>query len=70
MDCCCAGSENKVVNSLNSEAGDDEELLFTVVSINNNPCRDIMFQHPTTTACQLLSHLPSSLPMDSGYIYI
>ena len=66
MDCCCGGSEKKVADNMNGEegAGDDEELVFTVASMN--PCRDLVFPHPTTKACQLLSHLPSSLPMDSG----
>ena len=60
MNCCCAGSEN-------SENGcGDEELLFPVSPVL--PCRDTMFQHPRTNSCDLLSQLPFSMPLDSGYI--
>ena len=58
MDCCCAGTENT------QNAG--EELLFPVSTVL--PCRDTMFQHPRTKACDLLAQLPSSMPLDSGYI--
>lgn len=60
-----------MVNNFISEAGDDEELLFTVVSsVNNDPCTNIVFLRPTTKACQLLLQLSFTRPMDSGYIYI
>ncbi|XP_050262852.1 transcription factor ABORTED MICROSPORES [Quercus robur] len=56
MDCCCAGTDNT------QNAG--EELLFPVSTVL--PCRDTMFQHPRTKACDLLAQLPSSMPLDSG----
>ncbi|KAJ4965762.1 hypothetical protein NE237_017611 [Protea cynaroides] len=61
MGCCCGGTQ--------STQNGGEELLFHVSPVH--PCRDIMFQHPRTRACDLLSELPlpSSLPLDPG-IYV
>lgn len=56
MGCCCGGAES---------APKGEEHLFPVSPIV--PCRDVMFQHPRTKACDLLAELPSSMPLDSGY---
>ncbi|KAK6946443.1 Myc-type, basic helix-loop-helix (bHLH) domain, partial [Dillenia turbinata] len=56
MDCCCSGVETT------QSAG--EELLFLVSSVV--ACRDVMFQHQRTQSCDLLSQLPSSMPLDSG----
>ncbi|KAE8655621.1 hypothetical protein F3Y22_tig00117021pilonHSYRG00038 [Hibiscus syriacus] len=55
VDCCCGGTES-------IESGG--ELQFPVTSVL--PCRDVMFQHPKTRSCELLAHLPSSMPLDSG----
>ncbi|XXG86257.1 hypothetical protein AAC387_Pa11g1185 [Persea americana] len=55
MGCCCGGAES---------APKGEEHLFPVSPIV--PCRDVMFQHPRTKACDLLAELPSSMPLDSG----
>ncbi|KAL3512811.1 hypothetical protein ACH5RR_025528 [Cinchona calisaya] len=54
MDCCCAGTENIHTG----------EELFHVSS--DLSCRDIIFQHRRTKACDLLAQLPSSIPLDSG----
>ncbi|XP_042508037.1 transcription factor ABORTED MICROSPORES-like [Macadamia integrifolia] len=56
MCCCCGGTQN-------TQNG-GEELLFHVSPILS--CRDYMFQHPRTKACDLLVQLPSSLPLDPG----
>ncbi|XP_059649974.1 transcription factor ABORTED MICROSPORES [Cornus florida] len=56
MDCCCSGAEN-------TQNG-GEELLFPVSSIV--PCRDGVFQHCRTKACDLLAQLPSSVSLGSG----
>lgn len=61
MHCCCGGIES-------SQNGGEEEHLFPL----NSPvltCRDTIFQHPRTHACDLLSQLPYSIPIDSGYVY-
>ncbi|XP_010467425.1 PREDICTED: transcription factor ABORTED MICROSPORES [Camelina sativa] len=50
--CCCGGTE------LIAENG-TEEFSF-------GGCRDVMFHHPRTKSCESLSHLPSSIPLDSG----
>ncbi|CAG7883321.1 unnamed protein product [Brassica rapa] len=52
MGCCCGGTQ------LIEEAG-TEEFSF-------GSCRDVMFHHPRTKSCEVLSHLPSSIPLDSG----
>ncbi|XP_031253013.1 transcription factor ABORTED MICROSPORES-like [Pistacia vera] len=57
MDCCCAGIE---MNNING----GEELHFPVSPVL--PCRDVIIQHPRTESCELLSQLPSSIPLDSG----
>nr|WIE96116.1 basic helix-loop-helix transcription factor [Loropetalum chinense var. rubrum] len=57
MDCCCSGADQN-----NQNGG--EELHFPVSPVL--PCRDVMFQHSKTYSCDLLSHLPSSIPLDSG----
>ncbi|XP_027122062.2 transcription factor ABORTED MICROSPORES-like [Coffea arabica] len=54
VDCCCAGTEN--IHS-------GEELFPLSPSL---PCRDVIYQHPRTKACDLLAQLPSSIPLDSG----
>ncbi|KAF6174320.1 hypothetical protein GIB67_040813 [Kingdonia uniflora] len=53
--CCCGG------------AGIDKpgQHLF---SLTHPYCRDFKFQHPRTKCCDLLDHLPSSLPLDSGFL--
>ncbi|XP_043709351.1 transcription factor ABORTED MICROSPORES-like isoform X2 [Telopea speciosissima] len=56
MGCCCGGTQN-------TQNG-GEELLFHGSPVHS--CRDIMFQHPRTKACDLLVQLPSSLPLDPG----
>ncbi|KAK9287235.1 hypothetical protein L1049_015648 [Liquidambar formosana] len=56
MDCCCSGAEN------NQNGG--EELHFPVSPVL--PCRDVLSQHTRTKSCDLLSQLPSSMPLDSG----
>ncbi|KAF2302083.1 hypothetical protein GH714_032460 [Hevea brasiliensis] len=58
MDCCCGGNEN-------TQNG-GEELQVPVSSSSVVPCRDVVFQHPRTKSCELLSQLPSSIPLDSG----
>ncbi|XP_038995749.1 transcription factor ABORTED MICROSPORES-like [Hibiscus syriacus] len=55
VDCCCGGTES-------IESGG--ELQFPVTSAL--PCRDVMFQHPKTRSCELLAHLPSCMPLNSG----
>nr|XP_016515457.1 PREDICTED: transcription factor ABORTED MICROSPORES-like [Nicotiana tabacum]XP_016515458.1 PREDICTED: transcription factor ABORTED MICROSPORES-like [Nicotiana tabacum]XP_016515459.1 PREDICTED: transcription factor ABORTED MICROSPORES-like [Nicotiana tabacum]XP_016515460.1 PREDICTED: transcription factor ABORTED MICROSPORES-like [Nicotiana tabacum]XP_016515462.1 PREDICTED: transcription factor ABORTED MICROSPORES-like [Nicotiana tabacum] len=55
--CCCGGAEQNMHSC-------EQELLFPDSS--TSPCRDVMFQHPRTTACDLLAQLPSSLALDSG----
>lgn len=56
--CCCGGAEQNMHSC-------EQEILFPDSS--TSPCRDVMFQHPRTTACDLLAQLPSSLALDSGY---
>ncbi|KAL2937062.1 Transcription factor ABORTED MICROSPORES [Bienertia sinuspersici] len=53
MGCCCIGSESSMENGSNTIG---EGLLF--------PCRDMLYQHPRTTTCELLAQLPSSHPLD------
>ncbi|XP_044508748.1 transcription factor ABORTED MICROSPORES-like isoform X2 [Mangifera indica] len=62
MDCCCAGIE--LVNDAKNNINGREELHFPVSPLL--PCRDVLIQHPRTKSCQLLSQLPSSIPLDSG----
>ncbi|KAJ0099220.1 hypothetical protein Patl1_22217 [Pistacia atlantica] len=57
IDCCCAGTE---MNNINGK----EELHFPVSSVL--PCKDVIIQHPRTKSCELLSQLPSSIPLDFG----
>ncbi|KAJ0043395.1 hypothetical protein Pint_19461 [Pistacia integerrima] len=57
MDCCCAGIE---MNNINGR----EELHFPVSPVL--PCRDVIIQHPRAKSCELLSQLPSSIPLDFG----
>ncbi|KAJ0111932.1 hypothetical protein Patl1_03246 [Pistacia atlantica] len=57
IDCCCAGIEMTNING-------GEELHFPVSPVL--PCRDVIIQHPRTESCELLSQLPSSIPLDSG----
>ncbi|XP_076894889.1 transcription factor ABORTED MICROSPORES-like, partial [Bidens hawaiensis] len=56
VDCCCSGSNARLMNGNSGEH--DQQLLFQ--------CKDVAFHHPTTDACHLLSLLPSSMPFDSG----
>lgn len=58
VDCCCGGNESV------QNGGELEEMLFPVSPVL--PCRDALFQHPRTKPCNLLSQLPSSIPLDSG----
>ncbi|KAM7475166.1 hypothetical protein LguiB_022409 [Lonicera macranthoides] len=62
MDCCCAGTDHH--QAIHQSNGTGEELLFPVSSLL--ACKDIMFPHPRTKSCDLLSQLPSSIPLDSG----
>lgn len=57
MGCSCAGTDG-------SQNG-GEELLFPVSS--STTCRDAMFPHPRTKSCDLISQLPTSITIDSGY---
>lgn len=54
--CCCGGTE------LIAENGTEE--------FSYGGCRDVMFHHPRTKSCEFLSHLPASIPLDSGYDHI
>ncbi|CAN1300992.1 Transcription factor ABORTED MICROSPORES [Linum perenne] len=58
MDCCCGGTDHA-----NHNAGED--LQFSAAS-PILPCRDGMFQHPTTKSCELLSQLPTTLSLDDS----
>jgi hypothetical protein len=60
MDCCCAGTE--------ATQNGGEDLQFPVSAVL--PCRDVMFQHPGTKSCELLAQLPSSMPLNSGYVLV
>lgn len=66
MNCCCGGAETSQEANNNNNCG-DEELLFPVSPLI--PCRDTMFQHPRTNSCDLLFQLPTSMPLDSGYVF-
>ncbi|XP_024932813.3 transcription factor ABORTED MICROSPORES isoform X1 [Ziziphus jujuba] len=57
MNCCCGGTEN-------IQNDGDQQPSFPVSPVL--PCRDTMFQHPRTNSCDLLTQLPSSIPLDSG----
>ncbi|RAL48440.1 hypothetical protein DM860_005864 [Cuscuta australis] len=59
MCCCCAGAADGVHAC-------EEELLFSVSLLASPPCRDVVFQHPRTKPCDLLSQLPTSIILDSG----
>lgn len=63
MNCCCAGTDHH--QAIHQSNGTGEELLFSVSSLL--PCKDVMFPHQRTKSCDLLSQLPSSIPLDSGY---
>ncbi|PRQ24977.1 putative transcription factor bHLH family [Rosa chinensis] len=54
--CCCSGIDEDTQNG-------GQELLFPVYQVFQ--CRDTM-QHSRTNSCDILSHLPSSMPLDSG----
>ncbi|CAN0899410.1 Transcription factor ABORTED MICROSPORES [Linum grandiflorum] len=59
MDCCCGGTDHQ-------NGGGEEDVQFSAIF----PCRDGMFQHPTTKSCELLSHLPTTLSLDeSGNVH-
>lgn len=47
--------------------GCGQEIFFPDSSTST--CRDVMFQHPTTTACNLLAQVPPSLALDCGYMF-
>ncbi|CAN4088760.1 unnamed protein product [Withania somnifera] len=53
--CCCCGGAEKNIHKC------EQEIMFP-----NSTCRDVMFQHPRTTACDLLAQVPSSLLLDCG----
>ncbi|KAL9673742.1 hypothetical protein QQ045_030003 [Rhodiola kirilowii] len=55
--CCCAGAETGNFKK-------QDELLFPVSS--QFSCRDSVFQHQRTKCCDLLSQLPSFVPLDFG----
>ncbi|OWM83967.1 hypothetical protein CDL15_Pgr004398 [Punica granatum] len=59
VDCCCGGADGY------SPSGAGEEFHFPVSPILPQ-CKDVMVQHTRSSACELLSQLPSSLPLDSG----
>ncbi|CAN8270844.1 unnamed protein product [Cochlearia groenlandica] len=54
MGCCCGGTE-----LIEDNNGAEEEYSF-------EGCRDVTYRHPRTKSCEFLSHLPSSIPLDSG----
>ncbi|MCD9640155.1 hypothetical protein HAX54_025298 [Datura stramonium] len=56
--CCCCGGAEKNMHSC------DQEIFFPDSSTST--CRDVMFQHPRTAACDLLAQVPSSLALDCG----
>ncbi|KAL3330231.1 hypothetical protein AABB24_034202 [Solanum stoloniferum] len=56
--CCCCGGAEKNMHSC------EQEIFFPDSSTST--CRDVMFQHPTTTACDLLAQVPLSLALDCG----
>ncbi|KAM3379020.1 transcription factor ABORTED MICROSPORES [Capsicum galapagoense] len=56
--CCCCGGADKNMHSC------EQELFFPDSSTST--CRDVMFQHPRTIACDLLAQLPPSLALDCG----
>nr|XP_043626965.1 transcription factor ABORTED MICROSPORES [Erigeron canadensis] len=59
VDCCCSGGSRQHGNGGdNDHHQEDQQVLFQ--------CKDVVFHHPTTNACHLLSLLPSSMPFDSG----
>ncbi|XP_071717341.1 transcription factor ABORTED MICROSPORES-like [Rutidosis leptorrhynchoides] len=58
VDCCCSGSNARLVINGEDENSVDQQQLFQ--------CKDVAFNHPTTEACQLLSPLPASITFDSG----
>ncbi|OVA19822.1 Myc-type [Macleaya cordata] len=63
--CCCGGAEDNDHMKYSTQNGRGEELpMFPVSPVG--PCRDLMFQHPRTINCDLLAHLPSSIPLNSA----
>ncbi|KAJ9560546.1 hypothetical protein OSB04_005706 [Centaurea solstitialis] len=59
VDCCCSGSSGGGGGGEDDDGGG--EMVFE--------CKDVLFHHPTTNVCHLLSLLPSSMPFDSTGIY-
>ncbi|XP_068645348.1 transcription factor ABORTED MICROSPORES-like [Aristolochia californica] len=55
MGCCCGGAET-------SRKEEEHRLAVTPLLI----CRDVMYQHPRTKACEALDELPASMPLYSG----
>ncbi|KAK1261440.1 Transcription factor ABORTED MICROSPORES [Acorus gramineus] len=58
--CCCGGAESAL------EGGGGVEEHYFNVSPAEVPCKDVMFQHTRTRACDDLSQVPTSLNLDSG----
>nr|AZB50351.1 transcription factor aborted microspores [Physalis pubescens] len=56
--CCCCGGAEKDMHSC-------EQEIFLPDS-STSTCRDVMFQHPRTTACDLLAQVPPSMALDCG----
>ncbi|XP_068640836.1 transcription factor ABORTED MICROSPORES-like isoform X2 [Aristolochia californica] len=56
MDCCCGGAET-------SREEDDHHFAAASPLL---VCKDVMFQHPRTKACNALDELPLSMALDSG----
>ncbi|KAK4745025.1 hypothetical protein SAY87_011337 [Trapa incisa] len=57
--CCCGGADQYSLNATG------EEFNFHA-SQALSQCKDVMVPHTRSSPCELLSHLPSSLPLDSG----
>ncbi|KAK4794169.1 hypothetical protein SAY86_012163 [Trapa natans] len=57
--CCCGGADQYSLDATG------EEFNFHA-SQALSQCKDVMVPHTRSSPCELLSHLPSSLPLDSG----
>ncbi|XP_039134580.1 transcription factor ABORTED MICROSPORES-like [Dioscorea cayenensis subsp. rotundata] len=55
--CCCSGAEGQLVFPVE---------CFSGVQIAT-PCRDVIVQHPRIRACNALSEIPFSIPLDPFY---
>lgn len=56
VDCICAGTVNVMKN--------DEALVFAAPSPRS--CRDVLYPHTRTKACDLLDSISSSVTLDAG----